>query len=54
MKTIHTFLKAFQSTTKFDFKNKRIGTTKKRQFLKNSDSLLFLINNNKANEFLFI
>ncbi|SHF70152.1 hypothetical protein SAMN05443549_10164 [Flavobacterium fluvii] len=54
MKTIHRFLKAIQSTTKFDSKNIKIAAAKKRQFSKNSDSLLFLINNNKENEFLFI
>ena len=54
MKKINRFLKTFETITKFDFKNKKVAATKKRQFSKNSDSLLFLINNSKENEFLFI
>ena len=50
MKTLNKFITAFQ----LNRKNKKTVSKDKRRRLKDSDSLLFLINNGKGNDFLFI
>jgi hypothetical protein len=54
MKTLNKFITVLGLRSKTNFKTKKTSSKNKKFLLKESDSLLFLINNGNGNDFLFI